>query len=46
MSIDQPSKADAAMPLAAMAFDFEQVELALKLAERDWTASVHVATAP
>jgi len=29
--LDQPSKANAAMPFAPMAFDLQQVELALQL---------------
>jgi hypothetical protein len=35
MLIDEPRKANSAMPLAAIALDFRQVELALQLGQRD-----------
>jgi len=41
MLIDQPRNADSAVPVAAMTFDFEPVELALKLAEGDRSAKAH-----
>jgi len=35
MFINETRETDAAMPLAGMAFDFEQVDFALQLAKRD-----------
>ena len=44
--VDKTRKTDAPMALAAMAFDFEQVDFADKLGEPDGSAVADVVTAP
>ena len=39
--LDQAHQADAARPIVAMAFDFEQVELVLQFAKRDRATGAH-----
>lgn len=44
MLTDQARQADSTMPIAAMTLDFERIQLALKLAQRDRSAAAHYRT--